>query len=67
MLRFLRQLSGACFYLLGASFFGAYVLLHNSLWVPQMSAWLQLMDWPLIASAVVYGGLCVYLSLHTRP
>ena len=64
MLRSLHQLSGFFFSLLGASFFVAYVLLKNRLWMTESAVWMQIADLPLVFSAIVYGGLSLYLSLR---
>ena len=64
MLTTLHRLSAAFFYLLGASFFIAYVLMRNSLWADPATIWMQVADLPLAASAMIYGGTSVYLSLR---
>src|SRR5437868_5978565 len=63
MSRFLQQLSGFFFYLLGASFIVAYLLLRNALWPNLSSVWLQAADLPFALCALLYGGLSLYLSL----
>ncbi len=64
MLRFLHQLSGVFFYLLGLSFFAAWVMIRNLFYVQESAVWMQLADLPLAFCAIVYGGLSLYLSLQ---
>lgn len=63
MLQYLKQLSGFFFYLLGASFFIAYLLLKNDYYARESAMWLQVADLPLLLSAVIYGGTSLYLSV----
>ena len=65
MIRVLHRLSAFFFYLFGVSFFIAYVLLKNKLWWAESSMWMQIADLPLAFSAVVYGGLSLYLSVQS--
>jgi len=65
MIAHLHRLSGFSFYLLGSSFFIAFVLLKNTLWMNDAALWMQVADLPLAFSALVYGGLSLYLSLRT--
>lgn len=51
------------FYILGLSFFAAYVLMHNNMWPLFAAMWLQWADVPFIAVALLYGGLSLYLSV----
>ncbi len=63
MAKYLQQLSAFFFYALGISFFVAYLLLRNNV-VPEWSSlWLQVADLPFAFSAILYGGLSLYLSL----
>ncbi len=64
MLRFLHHLSGFFFYLLGLSFFVAWVMMKNLMLVQPSTVWMQVADLPLAFSAIVYGGLSLYLSLY---
>ena len=64
MLRYLHQLSSFFFYLLGSSFFIAYVLLKQKLWATEAAVWLQVADLPLAFTALLYGGLSLHFSLH---
>jgi hypothetical protein len=64
MLRTLQKVSGAAFFLLGLSFFAAYVLLRNGVWTNESAIWMQVADLPLALSAVVYGGICVYCGVR---
>ena len=63
MLRDLHRISAALFYLLGTSFFVAYLLFKNLLGGIWPTWWMQVADLPLILSAIVYGGLSLYLSI----
>ncbi|NOS67055.1 MAG: hypothetical protein HOO67_01675 [Candidatus Peribacteraceae bacterium] len=65
MLRPLQQLSAFFFYLLGSSFFVAYILLKNKLWMNDAALWMQIADLPLAFCALSYGGLSLYLSVRT--
>ena len=69
MLQFLKHLSGFFFYILGASFFVGWVMIRNQIWTMQWTVWMQVADLPLAFSALVYGGLSLYLSLRNpeRP
>jgi hypothetical protein len=64
MLKLVHQLSAFFFYVLGLSFFGAYILLRNGYWGIVPSVWLQAADLPFAFCAVLYGGLSLYVSLH---
>lgn len=66
MLRYLRQLSAFAFYVLGTTFFVAYVLLRNSLLGTWPALWMQVADMPLALSAILYGGISFYLTLRPR-
>jgi hypothetical protein len=64
VLRFLHQLSAFLFYILGASFFVAYLLYRNSIEPVWSAWWLQVADVPFLFTAMVYGGTSLYLSLY---
>ena len=64
VLPYLQKISGFFFYLLTSSFFLAWILLHNKIQVHASATWMQVADLPLAFSAIVYGGLSVYRSLH---
>ncbi len=64
MLRYLHQLSALFFYLIGTSFFVAYLLLRNSIWPVFSAVWLQTADLPFALCAILYGGLSLYMSLR---
>jgi hypothetical protein len=66
VLRYLHQLFALAFYSLGLSFFVAYVLLHNEVWPGFTALWLQIADLPFALSAMLYGGLSLYLSLQSE-
>jgi len=66
MSRFLHSFSAFFFYLLGASFFAAYLLVRNELGAPWAAWWLKVADLPLIAVAILYGGTSFYRSVKRR-
>ena len=66
MHRYLHHLSAIFFYALGVTFFLAWMLMKNLILVQPSAVWLQVADLPLIFSAVVYGGLSLYLSLRSE-
>ena len=59
----LHRLAATLFYLLGTSFFVAYLLLVNQMSVRASAWWLQRADLPLAFVAVLYGGTSFYRSL----
>jgi hypothetical protein len=63
MLRAIQRVSGFTFYALGATFILAWILVKTGTNAGLASAWMQGMDLPLIFSAFVYGGLCLYFGL----
>ena len=63
VLSYLQKLSGLSFYLLSSSFFVAWILMHNKIHIHSSAVWIQIADLPLAFSAIVYGGLSLYLSL----
>ncbi|MDB4978198.1 MAG: hypothetical protein JWM56_384 [Candidatus Peribacteria bacterium] len=65
MLRYLHQLSGFFFYVLGMSFFGAYVVLRKGAGGAWPAWWLQVADLPFIAAALLYAGISFYVSVAT--
>lgn len=64
MIRYLHTLSAILFYVLGSSFFLAYVLFRNNVWEAASLRWLQIGDMPLLLAGLLYGGLSVYRSMH---
>ncbi len=64
MLRYLHLLSAVLFYILGASFFTAYVLVQNRISGSLPLAWLSYGILPLLLSGMLYGGLSIYRSLQ---
>jgi hypothetical protein len=65
MLQTLHRLSSFFFYVLGGSFFLAYILLRNDVWPYWSALWLQIADLPFAFAAIAYGGLSLYSSLAT--
>lgn len=63
VLPFFRSLAGSLFYLVGGSFFIAYVLLKNNIYPLHAAWWMQVADLPFAATALLYGGLSLYQSL----
>lgn len=64
--KFLHAFSAFFFYLLGASFFAAYLLMRNELGAPWAAWWLKVADLPLIAVAILYGGTSFYRSVKRK-
>ena len=62
---YLHRLSAILFYLLGGSFFLAYLIQFNNL-SPIGSWWLYVADLPLALVGMLYGGLSLYLSVKPR-
>ena len=63
MTKSLHQLSGIFFYVLGTTFFVAYLLLRNDVVAPWPVWWLRIADLPLVLVAMFYGGTSLYLSV----
>ena len=61
----LKRISGILFYLLGGSFFLAYLVHSNNL-SPLGLWWLTIADLPLALAGVVYGGTSLYTSVQPR-
>ena len=55
-------MSAVLFYLLAGSAFLAAVFLRNDIADPLPSFWLSIIDLPLLAVGMLYGGSSVYLS-----
>lgn len=71
MITYLKQLSGFLFYVLGGTFFLAYLLMYNEM-TPWGGWWLRVADLPLAFVGVLYGGSSLYLSVkpksgHSKP
>lgn len=64
MLRTIHSLSIFFFYLLGASFFLAYVLLQQKVGGVWPAWWMQVADLPLGFTAVAYAGISLYESVR---
>lgn len=63
MTKHLHRLTAVLFYVLGCSFFGAYLLFTNALFAPWPQWWLSIADLPLILCGLLYGGSSLYLSV----
>lgn len=64
MIQYVHKLSAFLFFLLGSSFFGAYLLYRNDIGEGWPRWWLAIADLPLALVAVIYGGTSLYLSLR---
>ncbi|MCA9370900.1 MAG: hypothetical protein KC680_02990 [Candidatus Peregrinibacteria bacterium] len=65
MVNYLKQLSGFLFYLLGGSFFLAYLLMVNQM-TPIGGWWLKVADLPLAFVGLLYGASSLYLSVKPK-
>jgi hypothetical protein len=63
MLRHLHQTSAVLFYLIGSALFVSYILLRNGIGGEWPLLMLMKADLPMLAAAMLYGGLSVYLSI----
>jgi hypothetical protein len=66
MFKTLHSLSAVLFYLLGLSFFGAYILLRNKIGGAWPGWWLQVADLPILIAGATYGGMSMYRSLASE-
>lgn len=64
VMSFLHRLSGFFFYVLGVTYFLAYILLHNRVWPVEAALWMQVADLPFAFAAIFYAGLSFYLSVR---
>lgn len=65
MIAYLKQLSGFLFYVLGGTFFVAYMLQYNEI-TPYGAWWLRVADLPLILVGLLYGGTSLYMSVKPK-
>jgi|TARA_Y100000310_G_scaffold71946_1_gene67834 hypothetical protein len=65
VITYLKKLSGFIFYVLGGSFFVAYMLQYNEI-TPFGGWWLRVADLPLILAGVLFGGTSLYLSVKPK-
>lgn len=63
VLAHLQKISGFFFYLLGVTFFASYLFVRNEMFGMWPAWWMQVADLPLAFSALMYGGLSLYLGL----
>ncbi len=61
----MQKLTGTLFYILGGSFFLAYLLMYQAI-APLGQWWLNVADLPLILVGLLYGGCSLYLSVKPR-
>jgi hypothetical protein len=66
VIKYLNRLSALLFYLLGTSFFLAYLLHENEVGGGWPLWFINIADLPLAVVAMLYGGLSLYRSV-TRP
>jgi len=64
VLRYLHSLSAILFYILGGSFFVAFVLLHNGIGGRWPALWMEIGDLPLLLAGVLFGGASVVRSFQ---
>lgn len=64
MLPYLHALSATLFYVLGGSFFLAYVFLMNDIFARSAAIFLYAGQLPLLLTGLLFGGLSIYRSLH---
>ena len=62
MARLLHSISAFCFYLLGSTFFLAYVLQRNVIAGDWPVYWMQVADLPFLLAGLTYGGISLSLS-----
>jgi hypothetical protein len=65
VIRTIHQLSAFFFYVLGATFFIAYMLLAKSVLGVWPAWWMQVADLPLVLTSLLYAGMSLYLSLRS--
>jgi len=63
MTEHVKSTAGFFFYLLGISFFSAYLLAFNKVGGVWPRWWMDIADLPLALTACVYGGISLYLSI----
>jgi hypothetical protein len=65
VIAYLKRLSGFLFYVLGGTFFVAYMLQYNEV-TPWGGWWLRVADMPLVLVGVLYGGTSLYMSVKPK-
>lgn len=66
MLPYLHRLTAILFYLVGGTFFLAYMLLYNGIGGTMGYWWMTIADLPLALVAILYGGSSLYLSVKPK-
>lgn len=66
MLPYLHRLTAILFYLVGTTFFLAYLLYYNEIGGNTGYWWLTIADLPLAMVAMLYGGSSLYLSVKPK-
>lgn len=64
MIKYIHTVSAIAFYVLGSSFFLAYLFLHSNILTIGSMQWLGIADMPLLFTGMLYGGLSVYNSIN---
>lgn len=62
----IRKTAMVCFYLLGASFFVAYMLWRNKLLGGLPLLWMQIADLPLLLCGLIFGAASILKGLGER-
>lgn len=65
MIQYLQKLTGTLFYILGGTFFLAYLAMVHDI-SPLGQWWLSVADLPLIFVGMLYGGSSLYLSVKPK-
>jgi len=65
MISYLHRLSGILFYLLGGTFFLAFMLQYNQVGIFG-GWWMKVADLPLALVGILYGGTSLYLSVKPK-
>ncbi len=61
--QYIKAVSGFFFYILGLSFFVAYLFAFNAMGGLWPRWWMDIADLPLTLTACMYGGISLYLSI----
>ncbi len=63
MIAQLHRISSIAFYVLGGTFFLAYLMMRNGIAANASATWMQVADLPFALAALAFGGLSFYRSL----
>ncbi len=64
VMKYVHTVSAIAFYVLGSTFFLAYIALHNNILAGMSTWWMNVADMPMLFVGMLYGGLSVYTSIH---